>query len=83
MLSIINRTYYPSIPIDEINSILIDNRVWLVQENGSPWSGMSFDDSGMIYIDVANEKGIFQNTMLYVSWSKMNNGNYEVNTYLI
>ncbi len=78
----INSVYHDSIPLSEINTILIDNRAWLVQEDGTPWFGLLLGKSNTVHIDIANEKGVFDNTMLVLSWYKMNSGQYEITAYV-
>ncbi len=78
----INREYHRSIPIIDIDNILMDYGYWLVQEDGSRWSGFLLGSEGTVHIDIANEKGVVANTMLYLQWYKMSSGKYEITCYV-
>jgi hypothetical protein len=87
-------TYFKSIPWDKISGILKDNGVVAVQEDNTEWAGFLSGRNGKAVIDLAPvESGRsagrpatfytpYTNTMLVLTWHKMESGRYEVVLYV-
>ena len=87
-------SYFETIPIDIIKNILKKYGIYLVQEDGTPWSGFltggkNCGEDGaekqmarfdMIYIGKRRdeEETYLLNTWLHMTWCKMPSGKYEV-----
>lgn len=70
--------YHPSIPLQEIFSIVERNSdSMVVQEDGTRWSGFLCGDDSHATFEIAGFK-----FALRVMWHRMNSGNYEITAYV-
>jgi hypothetical protein len=69
--------YFSEIPLDVIFYIVRDHAGQVVQEDGTPWSGLLCGDEGNTRFAIEGRK-----FFLYLSWYKMNSGNYEIVAYV-
>lgn len=80
--------YYSIIPLKEINIKLKENGLILIQEDNTEWSGFLCGDNSQTtfivgrYIGESETYEPIKNTMLSLSWYKMESGRYEIVTYL-
>jgi hypothetical protein len=85
--------YFVGIPIEEIDAVLNKNGLLLLQEDNTPWDGLFTGAEGhaQIAIGYLNTKtqvnGLdsytpIENSMLIMTWYKMQSGKYEIVTYL-
>jgi len=81
-------TYFDAIPLQDISDILNVYNIFLIQEDGLPWSGFLLGDSSQTQIDLAQYDGEsdsyswIKNANLQLQWYKMESGHYEINTYV-
>jgi hypothetical protein len=83
------KTYYPSIPLNEVFNILEKKNLVALQEDNTKWSGILTGTNETIKLELAHESSKnnneyipLDNSMLILSWYKMPSGNYEINSYL-
>jgi hypothetical protein len=76
-LSAVNTCYHIAIPLDLIFLIVSRHIGAVVQEDGSPWSGILCGDEGRAVFAIADSK-----ISLYLSWYKMSSGRYEIVSYV-
>lgn len=80
--------YFPSIPIKEIFAVLKQSYIIPVQEDGIEWSGFLMGDKShtqfdlVMYDDANGEYRPIKNSVLVMSWYKMDSGRYEINCYM-
>lgn len=82
--------YYDKIPLEEIFEILKNNNAIVLQEDGTEWEGILCGDQARTNIEVGaiwsgNEEEIYtpcDNTLLVMSWYRMESGRYEINAYM-
>lgn len=80
--------YYAKIPLKKVFDVLKKYKVHAVQEDGTPWAGFLAGREGKAKIDLApyidddTAGEMYENTLLYLSWHRMDSGNYEVIVYL-
>lgn len=82
--------YYDEIPLGEILEALEKNNVIALQEDGTPWEGILCGERAQTQIDIGaiwseNDEGIYtpcDNSMLVLSWYRMQSGRYEINAYV-
>lgn len=69
-----------NIPLSDIQAALMKHGIMLVQEDGTPWSGLLTGATGKAKIAVAPAGGgePFTNTLLHLTWHKFGTGRYEV-----
>jgi hypothetical protein len=71
-------TYSNEIPLDDIFQIVKENGGLVVQEDGTPWSGILCGEKGNCNLKVEG----FKNVGLSISWYKMSKGRYEIVSYV-
>lgn len=70
--------YFSSIPLDIIFMIVErETNSKIVQEDGTPWSGILCGDDSRTNFTIASRK-----YTLRLEWYKMPSGNYEINAYV-
>lgn len=81
--------YFRQIPLASIGKILKNDKIIMVQEDNTEWSGMLLGKDGRAKIDLApmnTKDGEFYtpytNTVLVLTWHKMPSGKYEVLSYV-
>jgi len=76
-------TYHPSIPLDELFSILNRYAIDAIQEDGTPWSGFLCGEQGQCNFEL-----VYMPThellkhMLVLTWYKFETGRYEIVSYI-
>lgn len=88
-------TYSPNIPINEIFDALKSEGVIPIQEDGTPWTGMLSGEKECGEPDAKNQYAkielaikhgdtmkLIANSMLEMSWCKMQSGNFEISVRL-
>jgi len=79
-------TYFDGIPIDKIEAILRKYDIYLMNEDGTPFSAIFVGRSSDCYIDLAlytnGEYKRIKNASLALQWYKLESGRYEINIYL-
>ena len=89
----LTKGYHDSLLIDEIGAVLKKHGLILLQEDGTEFSGIFSGEEGRAEIEVARNVStadadghpIYQpleNTMLILTWHKMESGKFEVIAYL-
>ena len=74
----LGKNYFPSIPLDLIFKIVeIGLESKIVDEDGTPWSGLLLGDNSHTTFNIRNKRYV-----LYLSWYKMQSGNYEIVAYI-
>lgn len=91
---LMSNTYFQGIPWDKIEKILEDNGVVALQEDNTKWAGLFSGRDGKATIDLAPLESArsegrpstfytpYTNTMLVMTWHKMDSGRYEVVVYV-
>jgi hypothetical protein len=91
---LVANTYFKGIPWDKISGILKDNGVVALQEDDTEWAGFFSGREGKAVIDLAPVDSArsegrpatfytkYTNTMLVMTWHKMQSGRYEVVVYV-
>ena len=89
--------YFPNIPLGQIMELFSKHGLVMLQEDNTQWSGFFTGADGHATIDVASSSSAhemqqgknvytayvpFTNTMLDITWHKMESGRYEVVAYL-
>ena len=82
--------YYEEIPLSEVFEILNNGNVVALQEDGEEWEGILCGDSSCITLQIGavwsdNDDGIYtpcDNSVLVLSWYRMQSGRFEINAYL-
>lgn len=69
--------YHPLIPLFHIFEIVRAHIGEVVQEDGTPWSGLLLGDDSSANFDIENSR-----LVLRVMWHKMPSGNYEITAYV-
>lgn len=69
--------YFSEIPLDVIFYIVKEHAGQVIQEDGTPWSGILCGDDGLASFGIAGRK-----FFLFLIWHKMNSGNYEITAYV-
>lgn len=83
-------SYWCTIPLININSVLKENKLLLIQEDGTAFSGIFCGDSSNtnIFLGVYEKNSenefyeMVENTSLKLSWYKMPSGNFEIVCYI-
>jgi len=79
-------TYFDSIPLGGIDSILQAEGLALIQEDNTRWSGMLMgsDSQALIEIGEIGEGDFLKSTrhVLLISWYRMGSGRWEVIGYI-
>ena len=86
-------TYFKSIPVTDICDILDVFGIVLLQEDGTEFSGFFTGNHGSATLEIGYRESeyekdgikfyeIIDNSYLILDWYKMDNGKYEINTYL-
>ena len=74
--------YHDSIPLGFIDFEMRANGCFLVQEDGTPWSGFLCGREARATFTVHNMNDQEVAHLLVMSWYKMPSGRYEINAYL-
>ena len=70
--------YFSSIPLDTLFMIVeTKTKSKIVQEDGTPWSGILCGDNSMARFAIAGRK-----YGLFIQWYKMESGRYEITAYV-
>jgi hypothetical protein len=69
--------YFSEIPLDVIFYIVKEHAGQVVQEDGTPWSGILCGDDSAASFGIAGYK-----FALRVMWHKMPSGNFEITSYV-
>jgi hypothetical protein len=77
----ISKVRHTGIPIDDIESTLNKIGYHMIQEDGTPWSGIFCGSEGNCYIQIANEDGNVPKNLICLSWYNQYI-TYEINVYL-
>lgn len=84
LLNVISKKYFKNIPLEEIFTLLENNNVKVVQEDGTDWEGLLCGTEGNVVFSLkcryCNEN--ISNSLLVLNWFKMPSGNFEITTYL-
>ena len=86
-------TYHHQIPMQDIFDALNVYKIIALQEDGTKWSGWLMGEDGRATIDIGPKASVreedgeifyspYNNTMLILTWHKMQSGKYEVVAYL-
>jgi hypothetical protein len=78
-------TYYTKIPLGDVDQVLKSNGVVMLQEDNTEWDGFLLGREGQARMPVApletkDDQGMytpFDNTILHMTWFKVDNGKYE------
>ena len=70
-------TYHASIPLSTIFQICKNFDLDVVDEDGTPWSGVLCGDSGHALFKIACVRNV-----VVLDWYKMPSGNYEITCYI-
>jgi len=74
---------FTAVPVGDIDEALSQAGFMLIQEDGTPWSGLLLGDDGHCAIELATaELDRIENSMLSLSWHRFDSGNYEVVAYI-
>ncbi len=76
------KTYHDQIPLTEIFDILKKNNIIAIQEDGTPFEGFLMGNNSSTTIDLTIDGKNVNNSILSLSWYKMESGRFEINTYL-
>ena len=76
------KTYHNSIPLGEIDDILKENGCYLVQEDGTPWSGFLCGRNSRTTFTLHNLYNQEIDNVVALSWYKFDTGRYEINAYI-
>ena len=86
--------YYDEIPLDNIFNILEENGVVPLQEDNTKWAGILVGAEGNTKMNLASKDVVsevvgnenlyipYANTMLILTWYKVDNGKYEICNYV-
>ncbi len=82
--------YFDSIPLGDIFSALKRRNIIVLDSDGTPWSGMLLGVRGQETFEIAfgnnkDEEGFYipiDNSVLWMSWYKMQSGRYEIVVYV-
>lgn len=89
----INKSYYPYIPIDEINKALNTFGLILVDEDGTRLSALFCGESGEALLDIGvlstehdlnglQAYDMIENSKVLLTWYKLSSRNYEIVCYV-
>lgn len=85
----IGAKYHDKIPLADIEKILAKYGIIMLQEDGTKWEGMFLGREGRDKFDIGYEASKdgeiyipIENSVLVMSWYKMDSGRYEVNPYI-
>ena len=82
----ISKRYSSYIPIDEIEVVLNFSGYHLIQEDGTPWSGIFCGREGSCHLQFADAEGNVPKHLIALQWykhdSNTHNVTYEINCYL-
>ena len=76
------KTYHDQIPLTEIFDILKKNNVIAIQEDGTPFEGFLMGNNSSTIFDLTFDGKNVNNSILSLSWYKMESGRFEINAYL-
>lgn len=86
---IVGNKYFDKIPLQDIFDVLDKFDIVILQEDNSKWSGILVGRYGQTYFPVASKNSNigdvyvhFKNTLLALSWYKMQSDNYEIVSYM-
>ncbi len=82
-------TYHDSIPLADIQDVLIENGLDLLDDDGTPWSGLlcgtdvHTDFHMGVWMNACSHepRELVTNSFLCLSWHKMPSGRYEIVAY--
>ena len=78
-----NKCLHSKIPLSEIFTLLEEKySVYVVQEDGTLWSGFLCGRESRTSIDLVYNKNPVKNFCLRLSWYQYETGRYEINTYI-
>jgi hypothetical protein len=81
----ISKRYSSYIPVDEIEVVLNFSGYHLIQEDGTPWSGIFCGRIGSCHLQIADKDGNVPNHLVCLQWykqEKVSGHSYEINCYL-
>jgi hypothetical protein len=79
----LTKTLHNHIVLSEIDFILREHGLFLIQEDGTPWSGFLLGENSHTTIEIGNEFGKVTNSVLAISWYRYSNtGRYETVAYI-
>jgi hypothetical protein len=82
VFAILKPTYFESIPLGAIFDVMKDWGFVVVQEDGTPWSGFLCGEEGQANFRFNHGEELVDNSMLVLTWHKMQSGRYEVCGYI-
>lgn len=74
--------YHREIPLDAVFEVLNKHGVIPLQEDYTYWSGFLTGRTGKASIELGWSGGLIVNSVLFLSWYKMESGKYELICYL-
>ena len=77
-LTRIGKSYHEHVPLGIMFGYLNEEGIIATQEDGTQWSGILSGKEGRATIDLAGPEGPIVNSMLVLSWYRMDSGRYEV-----
>jgi len=78
----ISSKFHRSIPVDAIEEILAIQGYHLIQEDGTPFSGIFCGDEGSCHLQFADENNNVPNHVIALQWYRLSQSSYEINCYL-
>lgn len=90
MWKVLKPTYFDSIPLDSIFNVLKDFGLVPLQEDYTSWSGFLCGRSGECFMEMGFADSLYsnifyqpvENSVLRMTWYKMESGRYEVIAYI-
>ena len=79
---ILKQTFFDSIPLKDLFDALKEHGMIVIQEDGTPWSGLLCGEIGDANFDLQMNGEPINNAVLCIQWYKMASGRYEVCGYL-
>ena len=74
----VGRTYHAAIPLQAIFDVIAQHTgEQVIQEDGTPWSGVLCGREGRATFEISNLRQALQ-----LSWYKLESGSYEVTAYI-
>lgn len=77
-LTKISAVYHEHIPLQQIFKVLKTTGLEPVQDDGTPWEGMLLGPEGRALIELKD----VDNSLLVISWCKLQGGRYETIAYV-
>ena len=79
---ILKPTFFKDIPLSDIADKIKPFNVYLIDVDGTDWSGFLTGRDGRADFDLAYNGLYVKNAMFHMTWHKMESGNYEVIGYI-